>query len=53
MRSAVVEEITARASRANKRIILPESEDPRVLAAAGEVTRRGYASVSLRTPEST
>jgi phosphate acetyltransferase len=47
MRSAVVEEITARASRANKRIILPESEDSRVLAAAGEVTRRGYASVCL------
>ena len=47
MTSPVVEKITARAVRADKRIVLPESGDPRVLAAAAEIVARGYADVVL------
>ena len=47
MRSTVVEKITARAAGAHRRIVLPESQDPRVLQAAQEITRRGYAAVSV------
>jgi phosphate acetyltransferase len=50
MGSSVVEKITARAVRASKRIILPESSDPRVLRAAQEITSLGYARVSLLGP---
>jgi len=47
MTSPVVEKITARAVRADQRVALPESGDPRVLAAAGEIVARGYAEVVL------
>jgi phosphate acetyltransferase len=47
MGSSVIEKITARAVRASKRIILPESHDSRVLKAAHEITRLGYARVIL------
>ena len=47
MGSSVIEKITARAIGASKRIILPESHDSRVLQAAQEITRRGYARVIL------
>jgi phosphate acetyltransferase len=47
MRSTVVDRITARAAEAKRRIVLPESEDLRVLEAAGAIARRGYAAVIL------
>ena len=47
MGRSVIEKITARAIRASKRIILPESNDSRVLKAAQEITRLGYARVIL------
>lgn len=47
MGSLAVEKIAVRAIRAAKRIILPESSDSRVLKAAQEITRRGYARVTL------
>ena len=50
MGSSVIEKITARAIGASKRIILPESHDSRVLQAAQEITRRGYARVILLGP---
>ncbi len=50
MGSSVIEKITARAIRASKRIILPESHDSRVLKAAQEITRLGYARVMLLGP---
>jgi len=42
-----MEIITARAIRASKRIILPESHDSRVLKAAQEITRLDCARVIL------
>lgn len=47
MGSLVLEKIAARAIRAAKRIILPESSDGRVLKAAQEITRLGYARIAL------
>ena len=47
MGSLVVERIAARAIRAAKRILLPESSDDRVLKAAQEITRLGYARAVL------
>ncbi len=47
MGSLVVEKIAARAIQASKRVILPESKDIRVLKAAQEITRLGYAQVIL------
>jgi len=47
MGSLVMERIAARAIRAAKRIILPESRDSRVLKAAQEITRLGYARAVL------
>lgn len=47
MSSTVIEKIAARAIRAGKRIVLPESHDPRVLAAARRCVDRRYASVLL------
>jgi len=47
MGSSVMEKITARAIRASKRIILPESYDSRVLKAAQEITRLGCPRVIL------
>ncbi len=47
MGSLVLEKITARAIQAGKRIVLPESQDIRVLQAAQEITRLGYARIIL------
>ena len=47
MSNIVVDRITERAKAAHKRVILPESEDPRVLQAARQTTDRGYARVVL------
>jgi len=47
MSNVVVEKIVARARRAGKRIVLPESEDARVLQAAREITDQDYARVIL------
>lgn len=50
MGSLVIEKIVARAGRAAKRILLPESHDPRVIQAAQEITRLDYAQVILLGP---
>jgi len=50
MGSSVIEKIAARAIRASKRIIFPESHDSRVLRAAQEITRLNYARVILLGP---
>jgi phosphate acetyltransferase len=52
MSNTVVERITQQAIQAQKRIILPESEDIRVLQAAAEITRLRYAKVILIGDES-
>ncbi len=43
----VVESIIARAAVLNKNIVLPEGEDKRVVLAAAEVARQGFAKVTL------
>lgn len=43
----VIGRITDRASRTTRRIVLPETDDLRVLSAAQEITARGYARVTL------
>ncbi len=47
MSRSVVEKIAARAVAADRRIVLPESHDPRVLEAARQITNRTYARVTL------
>jgi len=47
MGNPVLEKIRRDARRAEKRIVLPESDDDRVLAAAGTVAAEGYAEVIL------
>lgn len=47
MSGEVVNRIKERASKANKRIVLPESDDPRVLQAARRATDENYAKVIL------
>ncbi|HOF18392.1 MAG TPA: phosphate acetyltransferase [Phycisphaerae bacterium] len=47
MSNSVVRRITERAIALNKKIVLPESDDVRVLEAAQEITRRKYARVTL------
>ena len=47
MSKTVVERIAERARQAAKRIILPESEDLRVLQAAQKATELGYAKIIL------
>ncbi|MFW6133185.1 MAG: phosphate acyltransferase, partial [Planctomycetota bacterium] len=47
MEHEVVQKLTARAARLDKTIVLPEAGDSRVLKAAGEIARRGYARVVL------
>lgn len=44
---SAIERITARAVRVGRRVLLPESADPRVLKAAREITDRGYGRVIL------
>ena len=43
----LVEKIKARARTSPQRVVLPEGEDPRIIAAAAAVTREGYAKVTL------
>ncbi len=47
MSNTVVNKITERAISLNKRILLPETDDPRVLHAARRVADRKYATVIL------
>jgi phosphate acetyltransferase len=47
MGSPVIERITARAVEAQKRVVLPEAQDLRVLHAARQIADRGYARVTL------
>jgi len=47
MSNTVVEQIAQRARQARKRIILPESEDLRVLRGARQATDLGYAQIIL------
>jgi len=47
MNNPVIERITALAVQANKRIVLPEATDPRVVRAAREITDKKYAKVVL------
>jgi len=50
----VIKQITDRARQARKRVILPESQDPRVLIAARRITDLGFAEVALiGEPEAT
>jgi phosphate acetyltransferase len=43
----VVEKLKSRARTSAQRIVLPEGEDPRVVAAAAAVTREGFAKITL------
>lgn len=43
----LIEKIKARARTNPQRIVLPEGEDPRIIAAAAAVAREGYATVTL------
>lgn len=52
MESEVVKKIAARAVAAQKHIILPESQDPRVLLAARRITDLKYARITLLGDES-
>jgi len=45
--NSVVEKIAQRAKQAPKRIVLPESDDPRVLHAAEKIVREGYCQIVL------
>jgi phosphate acetyltransferase len=43
----LIEKLKARARTNPQRIVLPEGEDPRVIAAAAAVTREGFAKITL------
>jgi phosphate acetyltransferase len=43
----LVEKLKSRARTSPQRIVLPEGEDPRVVAAASAVTREGFAKITL------
>jgi len=47
MNDPTIEKITTRAVAADKRIVLPESDDPRVIRAARRITDLNYARVVL------
>ncbi len=47
----VIKKIADRARQAGKRIVLPESQDPRVLRAARQITDLGYAQIVLEGEE--
>ena len=49
---SILEKLKARVRTDWQRIVLPEGEDPRVIAAAGEIVRNGYASLTLLGSES-
>jgi phosphate acetyltransferase len=44
---SILEKLKARVRTNRQRIILPEGEDPRVIAAAGQIIAQGYASLTL------
>jgi phosphate acetyltransferase len=44
---SLLEKLKARAKANRQRIILPEGEDPRVIAAAGQILSQGYAGLTL------
>src|ERR1700681_1882863 len=43
----LVEKLKSRARTSPQRIVLPEGEDPRVVAATAAVTREGFAKITL------
>jgi phosphate acetyltransferase len=43
----LIEKLKARARTHPQRIVLPEGEDPRVVAAAAAITREGFAKITL------
>src|SRR6266700_4989900 len=43
----LIEKLISRARVSPQRIVLPEGEDPRVVAAAAAVTREGFAKITL------
>src|ERR1700737_3780558 len=43
----LVEKLKSRARTSPQRIVLPEGEDPRVVAAAAAITRENFAKVTL------
>ena len=43
----ILEKLKARVRTDWQRIVLPEGEDPRVIAAAAQIVKQGYASVTL------
>jgi len=47
MNSAATEKIIARSISSGKKIVLPESDDPRVIRAVGRIHESGYAKVIL------
>lgn len=48
----LIHSLKLRASVRSQRIVLPEGEDTRVIAAAAQVTREGYATITLLGRES-
>jgi phosphotransacetylase len=44
---SILEKLKEGARRDRQRIVLPEGEDPRVIAAAGQILAQGYASLTL------
>jgi phosphate acetyltransferase len=44
---ALIEKLKARARTSPQRIVLPEGEDPRIVAAAAAVVREGFAKITL------
>jgi phosphate acetyltransferase len=49
---SILEKLKARVRTDWQRIVLPEGEDPRVIAAAGQIVAQGYASLTLLGSES-
>ncbi|MFP4104942.1 MAG: phosphate acetyltransferase [Phycisphaerae bacterium] len=47
MSNAVIEKITEKAVQADMSVVLPETQDPRVLTAAAEIVEKKYARVIL------
>src|SRR6185436_10500667 len=43
----VLEKLKLRARTRPQRIVLPEGEDPRIIAAAAQITREGFAKIIL------
>ena len=44
---SILDKLKARVRADRQRIMLPEGEDPRVIAAAAQIIAQGYASVTL------